>query len=100
DLARTDPLLEEPHDRLPALVGELLAPRVDGRRRRATRQRHPQGLGRRRHRVGRVHARARALGGTGVALDTAELVVVDAPRVAGADGLEDVLDGDLPALPL
>ena len=70
------------------LVGEVVAPAVDGRRRRAAGQRHADGLGDRRHRVRGEHAGAGALGGAGVALDGEQLGVVDRAGGVRTDRLE------------
>ena len=70
------------------LVREVVAPAVDGCGRRTPGQAHPEGLGRRRHRVGGEHARARALGRARPPLDLAELVLADRARRARPDRLE------------
>ena len=64
------PELEQAHDRLARLVGEVVAAAVDGGRRRRCRAATCRcASADRRHRVGGEHAGARALGRAGVALD-------------------------------
>jgi hypothetical protein len=76
----------------PARSGVVVAPPVDGRRRRRTRQRQPERLADRAHRVGGEHAAAGALAGAGVLLDGVQLVLGDGAGRARADGLEHARD--------
>ena len=75
DLAGPDAGFEQRHHGLARREGGVVAPPVDGRRRRASRQRHAQRLGHRRHGVGGEHPGARSLGRAGVVLDEAQLLV-------------------------
>ena len=92
DLARPDVRLQKTEHRAAALEREVVAPAVDGRRRRAAGQRHAERLGGRRHRVGGEHPRARALGRTRAHLDLAELVLGERAGGARADRLEHAHD--------
>ena len=83
DLAGPDPLPEQLDHGPAGGEGAVVAAAVDGRGRRAPRQRHAEGLGHRRHGVGGEHAGARSLGGAGVVLDEAQLLVGEGVRRRG-----------------
>ncbi len=100
DLSGADTPLEEADHGAPRLVGGVVAAAVDGRRRGAGGERHPERLADRGHRVGGEHPRTGALAGTGVALDLVEGLVVDLPRGVRPDRLEDAHDVEGLALPV
>ena len=88
--------LQQRQDGLAARAGERAAARVDRRRRRGARQAETQRLDRARHRVRGVHPAAGALGRAGGDLDRVQARVVELPGGVRADGLEDVLQVDVP----
>jgi hypothetical protein len=92
DVARPEAELEEPDHRLPAGKGQVVAAGVDGGGRGAAGQGHAEGLGDRRHRVGREHPGAAANGRAGAVLDQGQLLVAQRTRGPGADRFEDTRD--------
>ena len=82
------PALEQLDHGLAGGEGRVVATAVDGRGRRAARQRHAEGLGHRGHGVGGEHPGARSLGRAGVVLDEAELLVGEGVDGVGPHRLE------------
>ncbi len=74
-VARLDVLFHAQANRRAGTAAFVQLAWIGGRQRRAVRQRHAQRFDRRGHRVGRVHAAARAGTGAGVAHDVAALGV-------------------------
>ena len=89
DLAGPDPGFEQLDDGLARLVGVVVTPAVNCRGRRTGGKRHPERLGRRRHRVGREHTGAAPFGGTGAPLDEGKFLVGELARRPGPHRLED-----------
>ncbi|MBX9920533.1 MAG: hypothetical protein K2Y33_12020 [Mycolicibacterium frederiksbergense] len=96
NVAGGDPAAQQLHDGFAGAAGVLVATLVDGDRRCAARQRHPQRFGGRGHGVGGVHTAAGALTGTDGALDDVHVLARHQPARARADRLEGVDDGDFP----
>ena len=95
DVARRDTAFEQPHHGFPGKVRVVVAAAVRGRRRGRPRHAHPHRLGRRRHRVRRVHAPAGAFTRADGAFDAVEVVGLQAAGPARADGFEGVDQRDV-----
>jgi hypothetical protein len=100
DLASGDALAQHLHHSLARAVRVTVPAPIHRRRRGRARQRHTEGLGNRRHGVGRVHASAGSLARADRALDAVDLVACDEATKAGADGLEGVDDRHVLAVDL
>ena len=100
DLAGGDALAQHADDGLARAVREAVSTSVHGRGRGTSGQAHADRLGDTGHRVGGVHASARALARTDRTLDAVDLLAGDLAGQAGADGLEGVDDRDVVAVDL
>ena len=98
DLPGGDALAEHVHHGLARGDGVGVTTAVRGGRRGAPGERHAQRLRDAGHRVGGVHPAAGALTRAGGLLDGVQLVAGDQPTGAGADGLEDVDDRQVPVV--
>jgi hypothetical protein len=98
EVARRQAAGEHVHDELAGPVGGLGLGRVLGGDAAVAHRRDAEHLERHGHRVRGELAAARAEAGRGDLLDLVQLVLGDAAGGVGADGLEDLLDGHVPAV--
>ena len=94
EVARLEVGGQHVHDLGAGVLGEAQALAVGRRDRAVAGQRHADDLGEAVHGVGGEHARARAAGGAGAALDGLEALVVERAGLVAAHGLEHAVEVD------